>query len=396
MLLTALALSGAVAPARAAQTDWQILELGNPVPGAPAGVAVGAVAVQTDQADTRVPYLFSILAGEIFMTYRYDGRWQWAKTGPPSGRVAAELPIGVVVGQPLNGQAERPYVFVRGTDGHLWVCSLVGVDWVWTDLGTPPGGDIVAAVGAVAVHDGQGLAGRPYVFVTGADGKLWLTWWTGRDWHWDDRGTPPGAVVNPYYARVGVTVRQPSPGGPEHPQAFLLDVRGDLWRHGWDGSAWRWTNHGRPVPTVAWPHGLGVVDLPDPRTRTSHVAAYTAYGAQVFAFDLYGDTGGWTPQGVVTGTQWVDPVGVVAVRENRVGPAVPRVHVAQLDAVGPIWQGGTGQTWTPIRGTSVQSAGGRDTGDSVVIDSPSTADQTTYVFFWAGKRNNLTVAWSTG
>ncbi len=97
-----------------------------------------------------MPYLFSILAGEIFMTYRYDGRWQWAKTGPPSGRVAAELPIGVVVGQPLNGQAERPYVFVRGTDGHLWVCSLVGVDWVWTDLGTPPGGDIVAAVGAVA------------------------------------------------------------------------------------------------------------------------------------------------------------------------------------------------------------------------------------------------------
>jgi hypothetical protein len=53
--------------------------------------------------------------------------------------------------------------------------------------------------------------------------------------------------------------------------------------------------------------------------------------------------------------------------------------VGQLDEAGPIWRGGTGQTWTPIRGTSVQSAGGRDTGDTVVIDSPLTTGQTTYV-----------------
>ena len=64
------------------------------------------------------------------------------------------------------------------------------------------------------------------------------------------------------------------------------------------------------------------------------VAAYTAYGAQVFAFDLRGDTGRWTSQGLVTGTRWVDPVGVVAARVNRLGPPVPRVYVAQLDAAG--------------------------------------------------------------
>lgn len=77
-------------------------------------------------------------------------------------------------------------------------------------------------------------------------------------------------------------------------------------------------------------------------------------------------------------------------------PLSPRVHVAQLDVAGPIWQGGDGQTWSPIRRTSVQSAGGLDAGDTVVIDSPLTTGRTTYVFYWAGKRNVLTVAWSAG
>nr|MDT0660939.1 hypothetical protein [Micromonospora sp. DSM 115978] len=398
VLLTGAALSTPGPPAQAhpAQDDWQILELGNPVSDTPPAAAIGAVAVTTDRIGTQVPYLFSVLAGQVFMSYPYAGRWQWAKTGPPSASVAADLPIGVVVGQPLTGEPERPYVFVRGTDGHLWVCTLVGVDWVWSDLGTPPGGDIAATIGVVAVHDGTGLAGRPYAFVTGSDGNLWLNWWTGRDWRWDNRGTPPVTRFNPYYARVGVTANQPSVGGPEQPQAFLLDVRGDLWRHGWDGSTWRWTNHGQPGPTVDWPHGLGVVDLPDPATRTGRVTAYTAYGAQVFAFDLRGDTGGWTPQGTVTGTRWVDPVGVVAARESRLGAPVPRVYLAQLDAAGPVWRGGTDPTWTPIRGTSVQSAGGWDTGASVVIDNPLSVAQTTYVFYWAGRHNWLTVAWSTG
>ncbi|MDG4829337.1 hypothetical protein O7627_08460 [Solwaraspora sp. WMMD1047] len=395
-LLVGALLTGAPgAPVRAAdQADWQVVELGNPVDGSPPAAAIGAVAVTTDRIGSQVPYLFSVLAGQVFMAYRYDGRWQWAKTGPPSQTVAAELPVGVVVGQPVSGEPERAYVFVRGTDGHLWVCTLVGVDWFWTDLGTPPGGDIAAAVGVVAVHDGPGLAGRPYVFVTDSNGNLWLNWWTGRGWRWDDRGTPPTSVVNPYYARVGVAAGQPSAGGPEHPQAFLLDVRGDLWRHGWDGSAWRWTNHGRPVPFVDRPHGLGAVALPDPANLTNQVVAYTAYGAQVYAFELSGDAGRWTPRGTVTGTSWVDPVGVVAARENRIVPAVPRVFVAQLDAAGPIWQGGTDQTWTPIRGTSVQSAGGRDTGDTVVVDDPLSVAQITYVFYWAGRHNNLTVAWS--
>jgi len=40
-------------------------------------------------------------------------------------------------------------------------------------------------MGAITV-DG----GRPYVFIEGSDGNLWVNWWSGSAWNWANQGQP--------------------------------------------------------------------------------------------------------------------------------------------------------------------------------------------------------------
>jgi hypothetical protein len=45
---------------------------------------------------------------------------------------------------------------------------------------------------------------RPYAFVIGSDGQLWVNWWDGAAWHWADQGTPSSASIA---ASVGVLTK---------------------------------------------------------------------------------------------------------------------------------------------------------------------------------------------
>jgi hypothetical protein len=79
----------------------------------------------------------------------------------------------------------RPYVFVKGNDGNLWVNWWSGKAWGWSNQGTPSGVSLASSMGAITV-DG----GRPYVFVKGSDGNLWVNWWSGSAWNWANQNTP--------------------------------------------------------------------------------------------------------------------------------------------------------------------------------------------------------------
>lgn len=50
-------------------------------------------------------------------------------------------------------------------------------------------------VGNQAVTDSIGVVtvegNRPYVFVKGSDGNFWVNWWTGSEWEWLKLGGPP-------------------------------------------------------------------------------------------------------------------------------------------------------------------------------------------------------------
>jgi hypothetical protein len=43
--------------------------------------------------------------------------------------------------------------------------------------------------------DNPGAAQRPYAFVWGSDGNLWINWWDGGAWHWANQFMPSGASI---------------------------------------------------------------------------------------------------------------------------------------------------------------------------------------------------------
>ncbi|SMD18318.1 hypothetical protein, partial [Kibdelosporangium aridum] len=125
----------------------------------------------------------------------------------------------------------------------------------WSNQGTP-GGGIAAGVGATAVRNSSGGAERPYAFVRGADGNLWLNWWSGRAWAWSNQGAPSGGVSDGVGALTVDNAR---------PYAFVRAGDGNLWVHWWTGRAWNWANQGSVGSGIAG--GLGATIVADPSHR---------------------------------------------------------------------------------------------------------------------------------
>jgi hypothetical protein len=50
--------------------------------------------------------------------------------------------------------------------------------------------NITAPVGVITVMDSPTSAQRPYAFVQGSDGNLWVNWWNGSQWNWSNQGKP--------------------------------------------------------------------------------------------------------------------------------------------------------------------------------------------------------------
>jgi hypothetical protein len=51
-----------------------------------------------------------------------------------------------------------------------------------TDVQAQPKVSISFTIGAVAV-----AGTRPYAFVRGGDGNLWVNWWSGSTWNWTNQ-----------------------------------------------------------------------------------------------------------------------------------------------------------------------------------------------------------------
>ncbi|WFE27358.1 hypothetical protein O7623_29740 [Solwaraspora sp. WMMD791] len=380
-------------PALAGQ--WRTAGLGGPAPDRLTTRIVGAVTVTDTPTAVQRPYVFSIVGGNLHATWSSgagtaDPGWTWTTIGAPGTRVVDGADVITVQTSP--GGPTRPYVFVRTDDGRLWLASGMGSVWNWRDLGTPPGTTVMRTVGAVAVRDGVGAAQRPYVFVTGWDGRLWLAWWDGARWRWDDRGTPAVDAFTSIGQEqvVGVALRRASATSAEHPQAFLLDRHGDLWRHGWHGSGWAWTNHGTPQDR---PLAYGVAAV---TTSAADGASrpYAYVGRYGWMFSLSLADGGW---------RWVDH-GVAGVEGNlisagAVAPAgsdePPYVFVTGV-AGGPIAVNGLDgsvASWAVFGGTDAADLWPRGGAATTVRDDPAGPDRP-YVFYWSRQQPaQLTVLW---
>ena len=100
---------------------------------------------------------------------------------------------------------DRPYCFAKANLDRIWV-NWKGPDyWTWTDLGLPTDVSIKRPMGTVAVI--QGGDDYPYTYFQGTKGgnnSLYLHYWTGKTWEWEDLGNPSDTVGIDIY--VGSTV----------------------------------------------------------------------------------------------------------------------------------------------------------------------------------------------
>jgi hypothetical protein len=189
----------------------------------PIAQSVGAITV-----DGGRPYAFVKGSdGNLWVNWWSGSAWGWSNQGRPGG-VAIAQSMGAIT---VDGG--RPYAFVTGSDGNLWVNWWSGSGWSWSNQGRPGGVAIAQPMGAITV-DG----GRPYTFVTGSDGNLWVNWWSGSAWGWSNQGRPGG--VNIAQSMGAITVD----GG--RPYVFVTGSDGNLWVNFWSGSGWGWSNQHTP------------------------------------------------------------------------------------------------------------------------------------------------------
>ncbi|MEO3815475.1 hypothetical protein [Plantactinospora sp. B24E8] len=375
---------------------WHLDDYGSPVTEATYLKPVGAVSVQQSIDGEQRPWMFTIIAGQLYAAWSDQDGPQWLPLGaPPKSEIFA--PVGVVTVQDNLYAPQRPYVFVQTLDGHLWLNWFNGVDWPWLDLGTPPPTKVADGIGVVSVRNGFGLPQRPYVFVLGVDGHLWLNWWNGGGWQWDDQGTPTDGTLLPYGARVGVVNLRLTPEGADWPQAFLLDNQRQVWRNGWDGGRWTWTNHGTPHGmSMPDSRGLGALAVRDTSEGAAWPHAFVSAYGSVYELSGAGGDWRWVYHSDPVQFEFLNPVGAVTVQDK---PSVgDRPYLFVVDRYGgPVWSNwwaGRSWEWVEQAGTDAEMLGYQDSGSAVTIQDTPESPQRPYVFYWSSSwPRKLMVNW---
>ncbi|WJK42755.1 hypothetical protein O7608_10435 [Solwaraspora sp. WMMA2056] len=366
--------------------QWLVADLGTPTPKVDRAEVVGAVTVDDHPGGAQQPYVFTVVDGALYLTLVTGGR-SWVPLGvPPSGSPIAGG-IGAITVRDSPASPARPHVFLRTADGQLWSRWWDGGSWNWSGLGAPPGAAVTNGVGVVAVADAPGAAQRPYVFVLGTGGQLWLNWWTGARWRWEGLGTPD--VVHPQYTTgVGVGLIQLAPENPQWPQAFVVTGEGEVWRNGWDGSGWRWTDHGvgpaGPQPTV----GLDVTTAAAPAGATVAPIAFTGvvYGLYSLSYPTVGPRWTWSDQDLpYYDVQLPVSAGAVSVTDSPTSASRPYLFICDAITAGPVranWWDGTGWQWTELPGTKA-APGWPRCGAATTVRDTASGPQRPFVYYWS-------------
>jgi hypothetical protein len=243
---------------------WNWYAAGTPSPSVSIGAGLGALTT----ADR--PYVFMAGSdGHLWQNYWDNNQWNWYDAGTPNSD--PDIQVAGPVGALAVGGDQRPYVFLVGTDGHLWQDYWDNNQWNWYDCGTPP-----SQTAGVIVSSGVGVLetpdGRPYAFVIGSDGHLWQNYWANNQWNWYDCGTPPSSTSGVTVSE-GVGALVTSDG---RPYAFVIASDGTLWQNYWDNNQWNWYSSGTPPsPTsgVAVSKGVGVLMTSDGRPYAFVIAS---------------------------------------------------------------------------------------------------------------------------
>jgi hypothetical protein len=315
---------------------WHWADQGTPPGKTIDPTAIGTLTVRDNpNAQTR-PYAFvRTTDGHLWVNWWDGAAWHWADQGTPPGKTVPAGPIGTLTVQDNPTAQTRPHTFVRASDGHLWVNWWDGAAWHWADQGTPPGKTIGPAIGALTVRDNPNAQTRPHVFVRTTDGHLWVNWWDGAGWQWADQGTPPGKTIPA--GDIGTLTVRNNPTAQTRPYAFVRASDGHLWVNWWDGAAWHWADQGTPPGKTVDSAAIGTLTVRDnPNAQTRPYAFVRTTDGHLWVNWWDGAAWHWADQGTPSGkTVQTGDIGTLTVQDNNNAPTRPYVFVRASD--GHLW-----------------------------------------------------------
>lgn len=360
------------------QDGWNWLDHGTP-PQVTISSKVGVVTVMDTPTSAQRPYVFVKSAdGHLWLNY-WDGRsWIWYNLfSPPFRTVVAG--IGVVTVKDTPASAQRPYVFVLASDGHLWTMFWGGFGWNWTDLGSPSRTSIIAGIGVTTVMDTPSSAQRPYIFVQSSDGNLWLNFWNGIEWPWADLRTPGLRTIR---FGIGVITVMDTPASAQRPYAFVQTIDGYLYVNWWNGSEWIWADLGTP-PGRTLNRGIGVITVMDEPASPQRPYAYIqANDGLLYSRWWNGAEWKWWPADPSSSRPVNVGIGITTVMDTPTSQQRPFVFVKTTDGhLSVNWWNGSEWIWSD-QGTPPSRAISAGIGAVTVMDTPASS-QRPYIFVLA-------------
>jgi len=179
--------------------------------------------------------------GALYVRWWEGTTWRWASQGKPPGVNYLNKHVSAIT-YTDNG-TRMIYVFTLAAD-RLYVNYWDGHSWRWADQGRPSDiashNHLTASVSAITYREGDHR--RIYVFVPSLYGALFVNWWDGKQWRWDDHGKPPTSV----YLGTPVSAHAHHDGATQRIHVFFTSIDGHLWARYWDGVNWHWSDQGTP------------------------------------------------------------------------------------------------------------------------------------------------------
>jgi hypothetical protein len=299
----------------------------------------------------------------------------WAKLDNlPNTNIHSSM--GALTAMDTTTSAQRPHVFVLGKDGNLWVKWYSGSQWDWDNLDHPPNTNIHSAMGTLTVMDTTTSAQRPHVFVLGKDGNLWVKWYSGSQRNWANLGHPTSANI---HSSMGALTATDTTASTQRPHVFVLGTDGNLWVDSFSGSQWDWTNLDHP-PNMNIHSAMGALTVMDTTTSAQrpHVFVLGKDG-NLWVKWYSGSQRNWANLGHPTSANIHSSMGALTVMDTTTSAQRPHVFVLGNDGnLWVSWYSGSQWNWTNLdhpTNTNIHSAMG-----AVTVMDTTTSAQRPHVF----------------
>lgn len=235
--------------------NWNWADQGFPS-GGPYFNHLTAITYLSARAQRQI-YVFAEPSSSLGLVANYwNGfSWHWTDQGSPQGTNGVSLPTAITYLD--SAGIQRIYVFADGwyssdSSQHLVVNYWDGHQWYWADQGKSDSDSLVTNAPTAITYVDAAAARRIYAFAMGNKTSGWtvttglyLNYWDGAGWHWNDQGDPPGQNLLAGADSNTSAITFLDAAARQEIYCFAVEIyTNHLVVNYWNGSKWLWSDHG--------------------------------------------------------------------------------------------------------------------------------------------------------